>query len=159
MATNFVSPTNKPLTDPLDPKLLWLNLDGSTPTYIYIYIPLMEEIICSLPYTSIVSSTMSSLPPLSVERPTHLSSWGIPPVPFMDPTNLPNVSMPSPSSMPTIVVNPSQLVGSGIFTLRFSQPTIIIAHMGMVTSRNVWGGSSVAPSHPRGNFSSNISQD
>lgn len=68
LENDSVSPANPPLTDPLGPELLQLNLDGSTPTFnflpLLVVCPIMES-KTSLPLQSVVQTIMSSLSPLS----------------------------------------------------------------------------------------------
>lgn len=124
------------------------------PTYVpFLSIPI-DEVISSLPSTSIVFIVVSSLPTLNVARATPPSTpltsyWGIPHISFMTPTNFPSVPMPISSSTLTMEANTIQPIGSRIFTPNFSQPTILIPKMGMVTLGNVWGGSYISPSQLR----------
>jgi len=77
LADESNAPTNPPLTDPLGPELLQLIPQGSTPVYTYVPLSMiypMEESETSLPYTSAISVTMSSLPPLIMTIPTPPST-------------------------------------------------------------------------------------
>jgi len=58
----------------------------------------------------------------------------------------------------TMVINPSQPMVSGVFSRRFSQPMILVPHLGAVTYGNVWGWFIFSPSHPVENLASNMSQ-
>lgn len=75
-----------------------------------------------------------------------------------DSQNFPNIFVPIPSSILAMGSNLIQPIGYGTFTPIFSQPIDHVPHMGMVTSRNMWGGSSVSTSHPKGKVDFSISQ-
>lgn len=76
----------------------------------------------------------------------------------MIPINFSNIPMPTPVPIPTMVPQPSQSIGSRIFSPHFSKPTILVPQLGMVTSSYMWGKPPVVHDQLGGNVSSIMSQ-